>query len=261
MEVVEGRKRSATSSTTAKKRASSSKSRTKEDKEKRQSRKSARKAKGSPLKSSSEADVRDEEEEEEDLEGSEDGEKKKLKKRRSKSKKEGRAIAMPVHCESSPNLASSAPSDLGGAMPLSASGGSVMRSSADDSQIAGVHYLGGVQLVTVAQRQMRRAGKDRPRSMLFQGALLIAVEDFEGAGEHELVFQKGDVIMFIEKDDNNWVRGECNDQTGWVRAGVSQCVRVCTVVTRGIEADNRSPVSAEPRQVVAWHDVERPLQG
>ena len=44
---------------------------------------------------------------------------------------------------------------------------------------------------------------------------MVAIADFVGEGDDELTFKKGDVILFVERDDNNWIRGECEQRVGW----------------------------------------------
>jgi hypothetical protein len=82
------------------------------------------------------------------------------------------------------------------------------------SPTSGSTLLSASNVIGVAERQYRKQ-KPRPLSFVFQGALLVAIADFVGEGDDELTFKKGDVIMFVERDDNNWVRGECNDKVGW----------------------------------------------
>eukprot|EP01094_Clydonella_sp_ATCC50884_P018087 TRINITY_DN3288_c0_g1_i1.p1 TRINITY_DN3288_c0_g1~~TRINITY_DN3288_c0_g1_i1.p1 ORF type:complete len:592 (-),score=254.54 TRINITY_DN3288_c0_g1_i1:384-2159(-) len=175
--------------------------------------KGPRSPKGEKGPMSPKGDKGDKREKGEKGEKSDRSEKKEKRKRSKSSKKEGgglgRSAGSPrASCESSPSLCSSAPISSGHFAPVP----NKMRRSADDQEVR------KEKAVSVAQRQMRKArgGKrQRPLSMLYQGALLMAVEDFEGTGPDELVFQKGDMIMFIEKDENGWVRGECNDRSGW----------------------------------------------
>lgn len=54
------------------------------------------------------------------------------------------------------------------------------------------------------------------KSMVFNSVILIALQDHTGDGEEELSFSKGETIYFLEKDDNEWVRGSKEDgTTGW----------------------------------------------
>ena len=53
-------------------------------------------------------------------------------------------------------------------------------------------------------------------SMVFNSVIFIALRDYKGNGPEELSFVKGEAIYFLEKDDNQWVRGSKADGSkGW----------------------------------------------
>lgn len=81
-----------------------------------------------------------------------------------------------------------------------------------------------------------RRGRPRHGSFVFGGVILIAIKSFKS---EEFEFNEGDMLSYLERDDNSWVRAELDSgQSGWFPRS---CVELAPIGPL-----NKSPFENDP---------------
>ena len=97
----------------------------------------------------------------------------------------------------------------------------------------------------------------KKRNMVYKNVQMVAITDFISGNNGELNFKKGDIINFVEKDDNSWVCGATDDdRVGWFPLSSIACI----TTTNPFELPPDAQVDEKTEKLQKKDKLERFLQ-